>query len=377
MNELLIHVGSPKTGTTSIQTFLSQNPHILLRNDYSYPDIHKEYSYIFEMGMRRCNVNGQHLEIVVFQEDERRKSIYYALLRRHLTHHSVILSEESLWLLSPEQLKAIFSELKERINIKIRVIVFLRRPDVYLESLWKQGVREYLLCTGVDDYIKSNLDKIDYLSRLQVIEEQIGHENIIVVPYETGQNRGIDSVKLFLDSIGINNNDIKIAVRDNMSFSEEAISYKIEFNKLYQELNGNKNLIYLDAIERAFLSWDNIQSAIKSTKKYGFMSQEIREEIIFKERDVLNDILMEYCNTTCDFLFKSNIISSYRNEVPKDYLKILRLAAIVGKEMGENYGIKSGINKDSSISIVNKVKQTNVYKRLRIKHRTYKIMKSL
>ncbi|HHY1340405.1 TPA: hypothetical protein ACV09T_001846, partial [Campylobacter jejuni] len=46
-----IHIGTPKTGTTSIQKFLTLNREILKQNGYYYPNAfdEKEYWYLEKM----------------------------------------------------------------------------------------------------------------------------------------------------------------------------------------------------------------------------------------------------------------------------------------------------------------------------------------
>lgn len=46
MKTLYLHIGIPKTGTTSIQHFCHENRDILSSNGYFYPDFPFEYIYI-------------------------------------------------------------------------------------------------------------------------------------------------------------------------------------------------------------------------------------------------------------------------------------------------------------------------------------------
>ena len=46
-NKLIIHIGTPKTGTTAIQQFLSENELLLNEVGFSYPTIQKaKFKYI-------------------------------------------------------------------------------------------------------------------------------------------------------------------------------------------------------------------------------------------------------------------------------------------------------------------------------------------
>lgn len=47
MKTLYLHIGMPKTGTSSIQKFLLQNPEALARQGYCFPKLPHKYPYVY------------------------------------------------------------------------------------------------------------------------------------------------------------------------------------------------------------------------------------------------------------------------------------------------------------------------------------------
>ena len=87
MNKLVIHIGSPKTWTSSIQSFLSENEGILNEQGWSYPDTYSKWnaiigetsSYTVE---RRKQVNGQLLYEVFGAMDKELSDKYINMLKQ-------------------------------------------------------------------------------------------------------------------------------------------------------------------------------------------------------------------------------------------------------------------------------------------------------
>ena len=60
------------------------------------------------------------------------------------SYDQVILSDEGIWSASCENRKSLWDELKEygdRHHFAVKIIVYLRRQDAFLDSLWKQRVK--------------------------------------------------------------------------------------------------------------------------------------------------------------------------------------------------------------------------------------------
>lgn len=98
----------------------------------------------------------------------------------------VLISEEGLWVCNATIYKNCLSILDAGTEFRIKIIVYLRRQDERLESLWNQCIK-----AGV--YSKSCLEfceeckgaEWDYASQLETIADVIGKENMIVKIYDS------------------------------------------------------------------------------------------------------------------------------------------------------------------------------------------------
>ena len=216
-HELLIHIGTMKTGTTAIQRFLVENSHILEEYNWCYPDLCNEIAgFNFEQHETSNDkkiwaryINARVLRL--FFEGNKKLSAkerdtlwegIWSTLYTYLEKNNIILSDERLWWGASKEL---YRKIKERYH-RVKIIVYLRRQDRYIESYWNQRVKR--LASFSEDFgealAKGRLN-CSYLNRLEELEEIFGIENIIVRSYEKEQFLGErkDVVSDFLSLLGI------------------------------------------------------------------------------------------------------------------------------------------------------------------------------
>ncbi|MDE7433265.1 MAG: hypothetical protein K2N34_15315, partial [Lachnospiraceae bacterium] len=142
---LLVHVGIPKTGTSALQEFLYRNNEPLKEYGWSYPDlknvIGKADSYFLEFMnatvlYKAENILDTHSENWIHSWD---------FLRKELTRYNVILSSEMMFTWG--KIESFLEEVKREYQ-NIKVVIYLRRQDLFLESYWAQVVK-------ADNYVKS------------------------------------------------------------------------------------------------------------------------------------------------------------------------------------------------------------------------------
>lgn len=203
MATLYIHIGTPKTGTTAIQNFLQFNEKELKRNGISHPQITAEGIGEEFISFR----NARFLAYHSFKEGEEKAQVEERIYREGFkiiekeakTSEKIVITDEVLWLRQNER-ENFWQKVKndaDQAGCEVKVIVYLRRQDLYIQAVWNQAVKcmtrldqpfEYFLKKGAK---KKNLD---YYKTLNEIAGQIGKENVIVRVYEK---------KLFLQSGGI------------------------------------------------------------------------------------------------------------------------------------------------------------------------------
>ncbi|MDN5788266.1 hypothetical protein [Pseudorhodobacter sp.] len=130
---LVLHVGTHKTGTTSIQLALRDNRATLLKAGICYPDPGRDphpdlpaHNFIY-----RATLDGP--EVMAAE-----RALIWEEFRASRAN-CLILSEEGLSL-PRDKLQAFFEPWKDVFDISI--VCYLRRQDRYAESLYSQYVRE-------------------------------------------------------------------------------------------------------------------------------------------------------------------------------------------------------------------------------------------
>lgn len=174
MRKLYLHVGVHRTGTTSTQRSLRENFSGLLQRGYLYPygsDRHDEHVRRVRSGLLTAESWAADLE------------------RRADSHpvdvHSVLLSDEDMSLIRDFRP---FEALSHRFQVK--VVVMLRRQDLWLESWYLQNVKwqwnKRLANLSFEEFIarRSEFHWIDYAARLSHYDEVFGMDSVLPGVFE-------------------------------------------------------------------------------------------------------------------------------------------------------------------------------------------------
>ena len=128
MKTIYIHIGSPKTGSSAIQAFLSKNYNLLLGAGFYYPQVGRGYrDGKFNLVNPAVWMNGNVLNNL---------SQLKALLKKFngLKAQNLILSDECLFLNGSNQWYA--SDVRKHLNdYNVRLIVYLRPAPDYLAGI--------------------------------------------------------------------------------------------------------------------------------------------------------------------------------------------------------------------------------------------------
>jgi len=202
-----LHVGTTKTGSTSIQMFLREN-RLLLRE-------HSVEVYTPRSGTDDRRKTG--LRKPVEEMDPLRRllgggSQISRLLDelKNLEAERIVLSEEVFWdVIACPRRRRVFARFLQSLSSfsEVRVIVYLRRQDTFLMSAYQQqlkrGWMNGLTCSQWLQKKNSQPRRnADYLESLQWLVSQLGRENLMVRPFEAGQFAGGQLESDFLKSIG-------------------------------------------------------------------------------------------------------------------------------------------------------------------------------
>ena len=219
MRTLYLHIGTPKTATTSIQMFCVDNEPVLKKLGYSYPIL----SYKFPKVEKRrnghfligCIKNADGTQNTEKNEEMFQKGIQM-LHETFEKTDNIILSDEKLWNVSKGPRFIFWNKLQEdaeQFGYQVKVIVYLRRQDEYANSWLAQQIKEgwgNFRTTKWKNFWKSPKEvALDYYAILEKISAVVGKENIIVRIFERdkfgGKNHDIYSD--FMEAVGIEYND--------------------------------------------------------------------------------------------------------------------------------------------------------------------------
>lgn len=189
---LWLHPGIQRTGTTSIQGFMSSNVKAL-----------KKLGVLYLFKVRRHN----QLMNEIFGGDADVRKVAAGLTRRANARktpiHTIVLSDEAI---TVRRDLTVLTRFKEDFDVK--VALFLRRQDLWLESWFFQNVKwqwnpPFSNCTFEEFLAKRDqFHWLDYDRYIAKLEDLFGAENVEVMIFEKSEMEG-GPVREFCRRIGI------------------------------------------------------------------------------------------------------------------------------------------------------------------------------
>ncbi len=282
MKTLYLHIGTQKTATTTIQHFLAENDEVLRTKGYAYP-MFPELYYPYWDNTR----NGLFLGHPYFDKNNRRdreKEKQYYERGMELLHEvfeecpNVILSEERLWLELFYDKGALMQKILDdgiEHGYEIKLIVYLRRQDVFAESYWNQQIKSTVTeSRGVSRFI-DEFKHINYYYELKRISDVVGVENLDVVRFDDVV-RGEGILADFMKRIGLE-------LTDEYHITQEETNSRLSGNtaEIKRVINQMDDIMIGDQI---FLK-DRMKMASEvSNKRYRASVLSAEERAEFMER---------------------------------------------------------------------------------------------
>lgn len=210
VTKAIIHIGSQKTGSTSIQTFLSNNPERLEAAGVSY--------------VRTARGPAAHNKLVFKKDTEKFPRIMNRLIREitgdpSKTH---VLSSEMLF--SAGMARSFAQYFPEDLRRETKIIAYVRRQDKFLESMFKQVVKTGRYTGTPQDYATKKFNALRYSTVINAYAAAFGAENIILRPYEPKTFPEKNAVLDIAPHLGLH--DLTLADLP-AKFSNMSVSYEV------------------------------------------------------------------------------------------------------------------------------------------------------
>lgn len=225
---LYLHVGRHKTGTSALQKFFQINEKKLLKNKILYPREGMDQSL------------GAHHSF--FFPLHPRSPIKYRNVFDENIDKILPLAETGLTLLMSTEMISEFQDYASLAKLKkiapcIKVIIYFRRQDTYIESAYSESVKGgTFLGSSIFEFIElqDRFGALDYKKICEKWSDVFGKENVIVRAYERGQFKGGNIFADFMSVIGVNEiNDFHIPTGNiNPSLTPDTLYFKKDANKL-------------------------------------------------------------------------------------------------------------------------------------------------
>ncbi|MDB6178686.1 hypothetical protein PAF17_14395 [Paracoccus sp. Z330] len=209
---LYIHIGTQKTGSSSIQHVLHMNEPALKKHGYTYLRTGRK-----ESNGLRIHHNPIAAALLANDSAPLQRKLHKEITRKRTG--TAILSGELLS--RPKVAAKLRRFLPPSIADQIKIIIYLRRPDLYVESLFKQRLKADDTRQDALQFLRNTRDGLMHEKIIDEYAKHFGSENIIIRPYDRAHLVNENAVDDFLHVIGMpdTTNIIRPAHNANTSFS--------------------------------------------------------------------------------------------------------------------------------------------------------------
>jgi hypothetical protein len=229
MKKLYVHIGMAKTGTSAIQSFLHTNRDELIKQGVLYPlsgqfpdHSHHELAFAFSPDGYRDDPDRDLEEILNSLSKEIEGS----------DCSTVILSSECFPLIAEDVRFIDFFE-----EYEVRVVAFLRDPGDYIESWYRQWVKDPAVrfSDDFDTFFERFKGSLGLRAKVNSWEALTGKGGVVVRDFDVVKKEG-DICDEFLSIININTNKDFVVINEvNKSLSFVATEVMLTSNKLGED----------------------------------------------------------------------------------------------------------------------------------------------
>ncbi|WP_460791576.1 hypothetical protein [Nocardioides maradonensis] len=193
--EVVLHIGTGKTGTSAIQRFLADHRGELAAGGVLYPramgpvrHTHLGHSAKLDQHLVGSLVwqRGGHTDPAAYRAHHETALVEEV---REVRPDRVLFSDEGLYALGPVALRRLREQL-DRVARQRTVLVYLRPQDEHLVSRYQQSVKVGETATLAEFAARDHSDLYDYARRLAMWEEAMAPARVVVRPFQRDRFAG-------------------------------------------------------------------------------------------------------------------------------------------------------------------------------------------
>jgi chaperonin cofactor prefoldin len=294
VKQIFLHIGLHKTGSTSIQYFLSYNRKLLAQLGYLYPSKKLNHCYLAS-ALKTSHKNNYSPEWEQTIEEIENSNL-----------DKIIISSE---VFVESKTSEIIDRLAEKLkDYQVKIIVYIRRQDRKIESSFTQRVKSGIAYNSLEQYLQK-ADSVNYWKTLKDWSKVFGIDNIIVRPLEKEQ---IPDLCLdFLKNIGISSFDGFVKTEDRnlkpnlaqviaINFVNQQIAMNLNPDKQKYDRRNLRSLLSEIKYPQSFLPYTQHW---KSKAKYNLIPYERALKIIENSQEQNTQIAEQFLNRKDGCLF--------------------------------------------------------------------------
>lgn len=277
--KIYLHIGTHKTGSTSIQNVLFKNRELLIKKGFYYPEVIDNHTAQHHLAWLLVNNDFTKAEQYLNTEMEK---------AAELGCDSIILSSEEFEFLYGLERISFFNKFGS-----VQIIAMLRRQDDLIEAEYNQSVKMPTVRYSKDIYqfyIEKNFSvRINYSHVMQNWLKAYGTSSVKIVSYDL-ERKERSLLLNFFKLLGLNINDLA----DNKSYDEN-VSLPNNALLYLSRLNAREDI----TTEKHFAAIRYLSELFKGSRDT-FIDSELREILLGRYR-IMNANLFKEMYPEYDF----------------------------------------------------------------------------